>query len=376
MSGQPSRRPQGEVARRNAVISGWGAYLPPGTLTNHDLEGRLGVSDEWIRARTGITERRLAASDQTTTSLCAAAARRALARARLAAGDVDLIVCATMTPDHLLPATGCLVQERLGAVHAGAFDLNAACCGFVYALVVAAGLVESGRHDRVLVVAGETLGRFVDRGDRGTAILFGDGAGAVVLEATDRDGGLRGSVLGCRGDVDRRLVIEAGGSARPASAATVAAGQHVIRMRGHEVFKLAVRGMVEAGREALARADLTAADLHILIPHQANGRLLEAAREALGVAAEKTFVNVHRYGNTGAASVPIALAEFLDAAPVQAGEHLLLVAFGGGLTWAATVVRWADVDAVVSDRLEGPRAAWSSNPDARHLQEAAAGSGS
>jgi 3-oxoacyl-[acyl-carrier-protein] synthase-3 len=332
-------------------------------LTNKDLEALLGTSEEWIQGRTGIVERRLAEPGQTTVSMCAAAARRALERARLDSRDVDLIVCATMTPDHLLPASGCLVQAQLGAVNAGAFDLNAACCGFLYGLVVAAQFIQGGRYDRVLVVAGETLSRFVNRKDRNTSVLFGDGAGAVVLEATDQESGVLSTVLGCRGDAEHLLAIEAGGAAKPATLATVAANEHYLCMRGSEVFKLAVRGMSQAGREALDQADLAAADLRKVIPHQANERIIEAARQALGLPREKLFVNVDRYGNTGAASVPIALSEFLDTEPAEVGDDLLLVAFGGGFTWAAAVVRWAAVESIIAARAGESRTTWDHSAD-------------
>jgi 3-oxoacyl-[acyl-carrier-protein] synthase-3 len=282
--------------------------------------------------------------------MCTLAARRALARAGLAAEDLDLVVCATTTPDHLLPATGCLVQEQLGAARAGAFDLNAACSGFLYGLVVGAQFIHAGRYARVLVVAGETFSRFVNWEDRSTCVLFGDGAAAVVLEATDQDCGLRSSVLGSRGDRERLLTIEAGGSARPATADTVAGGGHCLTMRGTEVFKFAVRGMTQAARDALAQAGLSVGEVRKVIPHQANVRILRAVQESLGLPWAKVFVNLDRYGNTAAASVPLALCEFLESEPPRPGDDLLLVAFGGGLTWAATVVRWADVPAIVRAR--------------------------
>jgi 3-oxoacyl-[acyl-carrier-protein] synthase-3 len=335
---------------RYAAITGWGHCLPERVLTNHELASRVETSDEWIRARTGIRERRIAGPGETTASLCAAAGRRALACADLAPGQVDLVICATTTPDHLLPNTACAVQERLGAARAGAFDVNAACTGFVYALAVGAQFIQAGTSDRVLVVGGETLSRFVNWRDRGTCVLFGDGAGAVVLEGTERECGVLSTVLGSQGDTDHLLAIEAGGSGKPPTADTLARGEHYVTMRGGDIFRLAVRRMSRAAGEALRRADVAADDLRAVIAHQANVRILRATQEALDLPWEKFVVNVDRYGNTGAASVPVALSEFLSAGPVLPGDNLLLATFGGGLTWAAAVVRWADVAAVAARR--------------------------
>ncbi len=328
---------------RNAAITGWGSYTPAKILNNADLAKTVDTSDEWIRTRTGIRERRIAGPGETTASMCALAGQRALERAGLAARDLDLILCATTTPDHLLPATGCLVQHRLGANRAGAFDLNTACTGFIYALVVGSQFIQAGTYQRILVVSGETLSRFTDWKDRNTCILFGDGAAAVVLEATAQDCGVLGPVLGSRGDVDFLLTIEAGGCARPADADTVAGGGHCIKMRGNDVFKFAVRSMTQAALDSVARAGLSLDDMRMVLPHQANLRIISATQEALDLPAEKVFVNVDRYGNTGAASVGLALAEFVDREALRAGDNLLLISFGGGLTWAAAVVRWADL---------------------------------
>jgi 3-oxoacyl-[acyl-carrier-protein] synthase-3 len=337
---------------RYAAITGWGHCLPERVLANEELGSALATSDEWIRTRTGIRERRIAGPGETTSSLCVAAARRALVRARLPAAAVDLVICATTTPDHLLPNTGSVVQQRLGAARAGAFDVNAACTGFVYALAVAAQFIQAGSCDRVLVVAGETLSRFINWRDRGTCVLFGDGAGAVVVEATDLECGVLSHVLGSRGDLDHLLAIEAGGSAKPPTADTLARGEHYITMKGGDVFKLAVRSMSRSAAEALAKAGLCGGDVRAVIAHQANVRILRATQEALGLPWEKFFVNLHRYGNTGAASVAIALSEFLSAGAVRPGENLLLSTFGGGITWASAVVRWGDVEAVVAQREE------------------------
>ncbi len=323
-----------------AAITGWGCYLPAAVRTNQDLTAWVDTSDSWIRARTGIRERRVAAPDEATASLCTHAARRALARARLTAADLDLIVCATTTPDYLLPATACLVHRALGADRAAAFDLNAACTGSLTGLAVAAQFLRAGTYRRALVVAGEVLSRFMNAKDRSTCVLMGDGAGAVVLEATERPGGFLYPVLGCRGDAEGLLTIPAGGSARPASAETVAAGDHCMRMSGQEIFRRAVRGMAQAARQTLDQAGLTPADLSWAVPHQANLRIIDAMRESLGLPADRVFVNLDRYGNTGAASLLIALSELADRETLRTGDNLLLAAFGGGLTWGAALIRW------------------------------------
>jgi 3-oxoacyl-[acyl-carrier-protein] synthase-3 len=351
---------------RYAAITGWGHSLPERVVTNHDLAARIDTDDEWIRSRTGIRERRIAGPGETTSSLCTTAARRALACANLPAAQLDLVICATTTPDHLLPNTGSVVQQRLGAAQAGAFDLNAACSGFVYALAIGAQFIRTGALNRVLIVSGETLSRFTNWDDRNTCILFGDGAGAVVLEGTDRECGVLSTVLGSRGDTDHLLAIEAGGSARPATAESVARGEHWITMRGSDIFRLAVRSMSRAAGEALTRAGVETPDVRAVIAHQANVRILRSTQEAIGVPWDKFFVNVDRYGNTGAASIPIALSEFLDAGDVRPGENLLMAAFGGGLTWGSAVVRWGDVASIVARRELKSTAAHLNGLDKRH----------
>lgn len=343
--------------RKSAAITGWGYYVPERVLTNQDLERLVATNDEWIQTRTGIQERRVAGPDETTSVMCTRAARLALDRAGLAACDLDLVICATTTPDHLLPGTSCLVQRRLGADSAGAFDVNSACTGFLSAFSVGSQFIQSGCYQRVLVVAGETLSRFMNYQDRTTCVLFGDGAAAVVLEATEQDAGVLSTVLGARGDVEHLLSIEAGGSARPASADTVAAGEHYVRMQGNELFKVAVRAMAQAARQALSKAALPMSAIHRVIPHQANSRIISATQEALKLDADRLVVNVERYGNTGSTSVPIALAEFLDNGTIDVGDHLLMVAFGGGLTWGATVLRWADIAQIQQARLSPMRKA-------------------
>lgn len=337
---------------KKAAITGWGSYSPERVLNNQDLEGLVATSDAWIRSRTGIRERHVVAKNETTASMCLQAAAIALERAELTPLDLDLVICATTTPDYLLPATACLVQQRLGADRAGAFDLNAACSGFLYGLTVGNQFIQAGNCRRVLVVSGEALTRFTNWEDRNTCVLFGDGAAAVVLEATTQNAGVLSTVLGSRGDVEGLLTIEAGGCARPASMATVAAGDHMIRMRGNEIFKSAVRFMVQAAQEALVKAKLSLHDIHAVIPHQANSRIISATQEGLGVDPAKVYVNVDRHGNTGAASVPLALGEFISRQSVHVGDNLLMVSFGGGLTWGAVVLRWADIAVIKRERLQ------------------------
>jgi 3-oxoacyl-[acyl-carrier-protein] synthase III len=338
----------------NAAVTGWGWYSPAQVMSNFDLEKLVDTNDAWIQSRTGIRERHIAAPGETTSSMATIAARQALAEAELSARDIDLIICATTTPDHLIPATACLIQHNLGASRAAAFDLNTACTGFIYALATGTQFIKAGGAKRILIVAGETLSRFMNWEDRSTCILFGDGAAAVVLEATTQSTGVLSTVLGSRGDVEQMLRIEAGGCAHPATAETVAAKDHCVRMRGNEIFKMAVRTMTQSALEALSKAGLNANDLRAVIPHQANLRIVTATQEALGLTDQQTFINIDRHGNTGACSIPIALGEFLHANPLDIGEHLLLVAFGGGLTWGATVLRWADIPAIKRER-QAPR---------------------
>jgi len=339
-----------------AAVTGWGWYSPTQVLSNHDLEKLVDTNDAWITSRTGIRERRIAAAGETTSSMATIAARQALAEAELQPDELDLIICATTTPDQLIPATACLIQRNLGAHRAGAFDLNTACTGFIYGLATGAQFIQGGGAKRILVVAGETLSRFMNWEDRSTCILFGDGAAAVVLEATTQQSGVLSTVLGSRGDIEQMLTIEAGGCARPASTETIAQKAHCVRMRGNEIFKMAVRNMAQSAQQALAKAGLTTNDIRAVIPHQANERILIATRDAIGISEDRMFMNIDRHGNTGASSIPIALGEFLQSTPVDVGDHLLLVSFGGGLTWGAAVLRWADIPAVKLERAAAQRA--------------------
>lgn len=332
---------------RNAAITGWGMAVPERVLTNADLERMVETSDDWITSRTGIKERRIVGPNDSTTSLSVAAAREALDKAGLTADDIDLIVVATCTPDQFLVSQACLVQAELGG-NAGAFDLGAACSGFVYALAVGSQFVQTGLHDRVLVIGADTLTRFVDYTDRSTCILFGDGAGAVVLEATDAPRGLLSTVLGADGAGNKHLYIPGWGAFVPESAELFPEYRPYLQMNGQEVFRFAVRVMGDAAVEAVAKAGLTFDDVDMLIPHQANMRIIDAAARRLALPREKVWVNLDRYGNTSAASIPIAIYEAAEAGKLNEGDNVVLVAFGGGLAWAAGAVRWG-VEGVCRD---------------------------
>jgi len=325
---------------RYAQIVGWGMYVPSEILTNDDLANMVDTSDDWIQARTGIVERRIAPPKETTATMAIRAARDALRVAKANPARLDLIIVATATPDYPFPATACLVQDALGATRAGAFDLSAGCTGFVYALAVGSQMIISGAYDQVLVIGAETLSRIVNWTDRNTCVLFGDGAGAVLLQASDVPGGFLSAVLGADGSGGDLLMLPAGGSRHPASAETVAQGLHYVQMNGPEVFRFATRVTARAARQALAEADVNLEDISLFISHQANGRIIQSAAKSLKLPSEKVFVNLDRYGNTSAASVPIALCEAIGQDRVKRDDHLVMVSFGAGLTWAAVVVRW------------------------------------
>ncbi|HEX3722038.1 MAG TPA: beta-ketoacyl-ACP synthase III [Nitrolancea sp.] len=327
---------------RNAAITGWGMYIPERVMTNIDLERMVDTSDDWIIARTGIRERRLATSTDTTVSMAATASRQALAVAGVDPREIDLLILATDTPDKLMPASSSVLQAELGATRAGAFDLDAACSGFVYALSVGAQFIRAGVYETVLVVGADALTRYIDFTDRGTCILFGDGAGAVVLEASDADEGVLSTVLGSDGRGAQHLYVD---GIRPDSVpngngngASVAVPH--MKMNGAEVFKFAVKVMGEAAAEAIDRAGLSIADIDLFIPHQANLRIIDASARRLELSRDKVFINIERYGNTSAASVPMCIAEAADCGRLQPGMNVVLVAFGAGLSWAANVVRW------------------------------------
>jgi 3-oxoacyl-[acyl-carrier-protein] synthase-3 len=309
-------------------------------LRNADLERMVDTSDEWITTRTGIRERRIAADGETTSDLAVEAARRAMESAGVTAAEIDLIIVATITPDMLFPSTACLVQHRLGATRAAAFDIEAACSGFVYALDIASHFVQAHTYDTVLVIGAEKMSSVVDWTDRNTCVLFGDGAGAAVLQNRPSAHGLLTTCLGSDGGKAGLLELPGGGSACPATADSVSRRLHFLRMDGKETFKNAVNAMVSAANEALERCGLTIGQIRCVIPHQANQRILTAVGERLGATADQVFVNVDRYGNTSAASVGIALDEAVRGGKIQRGDLVLLVVFGAGLTWGAAVIEW------------------------------------
>lgn len=323
---------------KNAEITGWGKCLPPAVLTNSDLEKVVDTSDDWITTRTGIKERRVAHVEMS--DMAVVAAQRALSAAGLTADDIDLIILATCTPDTLIPAGAAHVQAKLGATRAGAFDLNAACSGFLYGLVTGTNMIRGGTHERVLVIGAEKLRYVTDYSDRTTCVLFGDGAGAVVIEATNAPVGLLSSELGIDGETAGLLCVPGGGTAGdPGDAGP---GELGVRMEGPDVFRRAVTMMGDASARVVEQAGLTLEDVDILVPHQANVRIIDATARRLGLPSEKVFVNIQSYGNTSAATIPIALTEALEAGRIEPGSTIVFAAFGGGLTWAAGVLRWGD----------------------------------
>lgn len=326
---------------RYAHIVGWGMAVPERTLTNDDLARIVDTNDEWITSRTGIRERRIASPDESTSVLATRAARNALDVADIAPVEVDLIIVATATPDYLaFPSTACLVQDALGASHAGAFDLSAACTGFIYALSSASQAIRAGDVETVLVIGAEVMSRIVNWEDRATSILFGDGAGAFVLQASEQPGGLMSVMTRSDGSGADLLIVPAGGSRMPTSYETLRDNLHTIRMNGREVFRFATRVMASASREATERAGLEMEDIDLIIPHQANQRIINAAARSLKIPVEKFVVNLDRYGNTSAASIPIAACEAVADGRINPNDHVLFVGFGGGLTWGAAVVQW------------------------------------
>ncbi|MEZ4626107.1 MAG: beta-ketoacyl-ACP synthase III [Thermomicrobiales bacterium] len=324
---------------RYAAITGWGMAVPERVLTNADLEKMVETSDEWIVSRTGIRERRIVGPNDSTTSLGAAAARQALERAGITADELDLIVVATCTPDQFLVSQACLIQAEIGG-NAGALDVGAACSGFVSALSQGSVHIQAGQAEKVLVVGVDTLTRFVDWNDRSTSILFGDGAGAVVLQGTDEPLGLLSTVLGADGQGHKHLYIPGWGALVPESADLFPEVRPYLQMNGREVVRFAVKAMGDSAAEAVRKAGLDFGDIDMLIPHQANVRIIDAAADRLDLPREKVWVNIDRFGNTSAASIPIALVEAEASGALHEGDNLVFVAFGGGLAWAAGVVRW------------------------------------
>ncbi|BFU92621.1 MAG: 3-oxoacyl-[acyl-carrier-protein] synthase III [Nitrospira sp.] len=322
-----------------AWIAGTGSYTPARVLTNAELERMVATSDEWIRERTGIRERRIAAIGEACSDLAVLAGKRALTAAGLAATDLDMILVATCTGDYPLPATACLVQHQLGATKAAACDLSAACCGFVYALSVADAYVKNGmRH--ILVIGSEVMSAITDWTDRNTCVLFGDGAGAVVVSASDGERGILSTHLRSDGALCELIMVPGGGSRNPPSEKVIAERLQYIKMKGNETFKVAVRTLEEIARATLSANGLRVEDLDLYVPHQANLRILKAVMERLGLPIEKVLLNLDRYGNTSAASIPIALDEAVREGRIKDGSLVMLGAFGAGLTWASAVIRW------------------------------------
>jgi 3-oxoacyl-[acyl-carrier-protein] synthase-3 len=328
------------MTEQYAHITGWGMSVPERILTNDDLAKMVDTNDEWIRDRTGIQERHIAADNETTASLASEAALNALRMAKVPPNEIDLIIVSTSSPEHLFPSTASLVQDRIGAEFAGAFDLSAACTGFIFALNMASQSIRSGSVKNALVIGSETLSRMVDWTDRNTCILFGDGAGAFVLQAHEEPGGVLSSIMRSDGSGGDLLSVPAGGSAAPTTNQTILEGQHYIQMNGREVFRFATRVMANASKEAISKANLEVEDINIIIPHQANLRIIEAAARGLKLPMDKFAVNVNKYGNTSTASIPLATVEAVEEGRLKRGDKVVFVGFGAGLTWGALTVQW------------------------------------
>jgi 3-oxoacyl-[acyl-carrier-protein] synthase-3 len=324
---------------RSRIIS-TGSYLPEKILTNADLEKMVDTSDEWITERTGIKERRIANGNQTASDLAYEASKIALERAALKAKDIDLIITATVTGDMPFPSTACILQNKLGAKKAAAFDINAACSGFLYGLYIADGFIRSGMNKRILVVGTEVLSKITDWNDRATCILFGDGAGVVIVEPTEENRGIISMSINSDGSMWELLYLPGGGSRYPASKDSIDGRLHYIKMKGNETFKFAVRTLEDLVVKILKKNKLEPSQLSLLIPHQANLRIIQATADRLGIPMDKVLVNLDRYGNTSAASIPIALDEALSNGKIKNGDYILLEAFGGGLTWASALIKW------------------------------------
>ncbi len=325
-------------------IAGTGSYVPDRVLSNADLEKMVDTTDEWITSRTGIKERRIAAPEEATSHMATKAAQRAMEAAGITAQDIDLIIVATISADTFFPSTACHVQRNLGAVKAVAFDVSAACAGFLYAMQIARHFINSGNRRIALIIGADKLSGITNWTDRNTCVLFGDGAGAAVLTAKSKDdpdpGGLLSSILASDGRLTDILSVPGGGSAIPITPDNAHLRLNTIHMQGREVFKAAVKNTCEACEAAIARAGLTAKDIALLIPHQANIRIVDAIRERLGLPPERAFLNLHKYGNTSGAAIAIALDEAVRSGAVKKGDNILLVAFGAGFAWAASVIRW------------------------------------
>ncbi len=329
------------VGDLRAAITGFGAAVPDKVMTNADFEKILDTSDEWITKRTGIKERRIVSDGETTATLAIQAAQKALADADVRATDLDLIICSTVTPEIMFPATACFVQEAIGATDVACFDLSAACSGFIYGLAVGSQFIATGMYKKVLVIGADTLSRVSDYADRGSCILFGDAAGAVVLEPTaEKDKGVLYNVLHADGGGWDYIHVPAGGSRYPASKETVEQGQHFVKMRGRDVYKFAVDKMQWLLGDCMEKCGLTPDDVDLVVPHQVNVRIITSAAEKYNFPLEKIYMNIEKYGNTSAASIPLALAEAREKGLVRPGSTIMLIAFGAGLTWAGSVVKF------------------------------------
>jgi 3-oxoacyl-[acyl-carrier-protein] synthase-3 len=323
-----------------AHVTGWGRYVPSQVLTNADLERMVDTNDEWITARTGIRERRVAAANETTASMAAVASLRAIRAAGIDPDEIDLILLATLTPDYWMPSTAALVKEAIGNTRAAAMDVAAACSGFVYGFATAQAWITSGLAKHVLVIGAELLTRFLDYTDRGTCILFGDGAGAAVLSASTEPGGALGVELTTEPQGAYMIWLPAGGAKSPPSAETIARGEHYIRMEGKETYRFATRTLASTALESVRKSGLEPSDVSLFIPHQANIRIIEAVAKGLNLSMDRMYTNVDRYGNTSAASVPIAMAEAVNEGRVKVGDNITIVAFGAGFTSGAVTIQW------------------------------------
>ena len=328
------------MGNMRAGILGTGHSYPEGILTNAELEQMVETSDEWITSRTGIKQRRKAAPGEYTSQFAVRAGHQAIERAGLQPEDIDLLLCATVSPDQILPSTGCIIQAELGAHKAAAMDVVAACSGFLYGLTLADTMVRTGQSKYALVIGAEILTQYVDYTDRNTCVLFGDGAGAAVLGPVDGDRGILAARIRSDGRYEEQLFSPGGGTRRPATAATLAAGDHFFKMKGNELFKVAVRSMTDISREVLEEAGVTATDVKLFIPHQANQRITDGVASKLNVESDRVYSNIAMHGNTSSASIPIALDECVETGRITPGDLVLMASFGGGVTWGGVLVRW------------------------------------
>ncbi|SHJ95658.1 beta-ketoacyl-ACP synthase III [Paramaledivibacter caminithermalis] len=325
---------------RSVGILGTGSCLPENVITNYDLEKIVDTSHDWIVTRTGIHSRRIVDDNTATSDLATKAALKALEAAGVSAKELDLIIVATVTPDMSFPSTACIVQKNIGATNAAAFDLGAGCSGFIYELAVAKQFIATGVYNKILIIGAETLSKIMNWNDRNTCVLFGDGAGAAVLGVTEEGTGILSTYLGADGEGGKFLTLPAGGSRMPASVQTVEQNLHYIKMDGSEVFKFAVRAMGNASKKALKLCNLDVNDIDYLVPHQANTRIISASAKRLKLPMEKVYVNLDRYGNMSAASIPVALDEAIRKGKIKKGYNVVLVGFGAGLTWGSSVIKW------------------------------------